>query len=70
MVEKMDFIVFRSLIYLKYISNQDDLLQEEALSGALLQERKRTYHFKIIKTSIMSAQKCKNILLQVVLKDF
>ena len=42
MVEKMDFIVFRSLIYLRYISNQDDLIQEEALSGALLQERERT----------------------------
>ena len=32
--------------------------------------RKKTEHFKIMKKSIMVTQKCKNILLQVALKDF
>ena len=32
--------------------------------------RKKTEHFKIIKKSIIAAQKCKNILLQAALKDF
>ena len=34
-------MVFRALFSLEYISNQDDLLQGEALAGALLEERKR-----------------------------
>ena len=34
-------MVFRALFSLEYISNQDDLLQREALAGVLLEERKR-----------------------------
>ena len=30
-VEKRNFMVFRALFYLKYISNQDDLLQAKLL---------------------------------------
>ena len=33
-------MVYRALFYFKYISNQDDLLQGEALAGVLLEERK------------------------------
>ena len=40
MAEKSSFMVFRALFYLKYISNQDDLLQGEALARVLLEERK------------------------------
>ena len=40
MAEKRNFMFFRALFYLKYISNQDDLLQGEALDGVLLEERK------------------------------
>ena len=70
MAEKRNFLVFRALFYMRYISNQNDLLQGEALAGVLLEERKRTWRFKIIKKSVMAAKKCKNILLQAVLKDF
>ena len=35
-------MVFRVLFYLKYISNQDDLLQGEPLTGVLLEERNRS----------------------------
>ena len=40
MAEKRNFMVFRALFYLNYISSQDDLLQREALAGVLLEERK------------------------------
>ena len=40
MAEKSSLMVFRALFYLKYISNQDDLLQGEALARVLLEERK------------------------------
>ena len=40
MVEKRIFMALRALFYLKYISNQNDLLQGEALAGVLLEERK------------------------------
>ena len=40
MVNKRNFMIFRVLLYLKYISNQDDILQEEALARVLLEERK------------------------------
>ena len=42
MVNKRNFKVFRILFYLKDISNQDDILQEEkdALARVLLKERK------------------------------
>ena len=40
MSEKGNSMVFRALFYLKYISNQDGLLQEETLAGVLLEERK------------------------------
>ena len=53
--------------YLKYISNKDDIWQGETLPGVLLEERELN---KILKKSIMAAQKCKNILLQAALKDF
>ena len=46
-------MVFGALFYLKYISNQDYLLQEEALAGVILEERKY----------------CNNILLQAPLKN-
>ena len=36
MAEKRNFMIFRALFYLKYISNQDDLAR------VLLEERKRT----------------------------
>ena len=62
-------MVFRALFCPKYISNQDDILQEEALSERELR-RKRTQNFKIINKSIMTEQKCKNILLQAAVKDF
>ena len=42
MAEKRSFLVFRALFYMRYISNQNDLLQGEALAGVLLEERKRT----------------------------
>ena len=32
-------MVYRALFYFKYISNQDDLFQGEALAGVLLEER-------------------------------
>ena len=69
MVEKKNFMVFRALFHLKYISNQDDLLPGEALAGVLLEERTLNIS-KLVKKSIMAAQKCKNILLQAALKDF
>ena len=53
---------------MKYISNKGDIWQGETLSGVLLEESKQ--HFKVIKKSIMAAQKCKNILLQAALKEF
>ena len=40
MAEKMNFMVFRALFYLKYSSNQDDIWQGEAPAGVLLEERK------------------------------
>ena len=40
MVGKRNFIFFRALFHLKYISNQDDLLQGKALAGVLLEEKK------------------------------
>ena len=40
MVEKRIFMALKALFYLKYISNQNDLLQGEALAGVLLEERK------------------------------
>ena len=40
MAEKQNFMVFRALLYLKYISNEDDILQGEILPGVLLEERK------------------------------
>ena len=46
MAEKRNFLVFRALFYMRYISNQNDLLQGEALAGVLLEERKRTWRFK------------------------
>ena len=33
-------MVLRAFFYLKYISNQDDLLKGEALAGFLLEKRK------------------------------
>ena len=33
-------MVFRAFFYLKYISNQNDLLQEQSLAGVLLGEIK------------------------------
>ena len=41
MIEKSNFMVYRALFYLKYISNQDDLLHGQALAGMSLEERKR-----------------------------
>ena len=38
MVQKKNFMVFKALFCLKYISNQDYLLQEEATAGVLLKE--------------------------------
>ena len=61
MVEKKNFMVFRALFHLKYISNQDDLLPGEALAGVLLEERTLNIS-KLVKKSIMAAQKCKNIV--------
>ena len=68
MVEKKNFMVFRALFHLKYISNQDDLLPGEALAGVLLEERTLNIS-KLVKKSIMAAQKCKNILLQAALNN-
>ena len=39
MAKERNFMVFRALFYLKYMSNQD-ILQGEALAGVLLEERK------------------------------
>ena len=36
----------------------------------IFSKRKKTEHFKIMKQSVIAAQKCKNILLQAALKDF
>ena len=58
MVKKRNFMVFRALFCLKYISSQDDILQREALARVLLEERKQ--HFKIINKFIMAAQKTHN----------
>ena len=37
MAEKLNFMVFRA-IYLKYISNKDDIWQWETVPGVLLEE--------------------------------
>ena len=41
MEEKRNFMDFRALFYFKYISNQENILQGEALARMLLEERKR-----------------------------
>ena len=57
---------FRALSLFEVHIQQRWYLTQETLSGVLLEDRK----LKIIKKSIMAAQKCKNILFQAALKDF
>ena len=55
--------------YLKYICNKDNIWHGETLPGVLL-KKKKIKHFKLMKKSIVAAQKCKKILLQAALKHF
>ena len=57
MVKKRNFMVFRALFCLKYISSKDDI--REALARVLLEERKHNIN-KVINKFIMAAQKMHN----------
>ena len=67
MAEKGKFMVFRALFSLKVHIQQRWYLTGRNSFWSIIR-RKKTYHFKIIKKSIMAVQKCKNILLQAALK--
>ena len=56
--------------YLKYISIQQRWYLTGGNSSLNVIRRRTTEHFKLIKKTIMGAQKCKNILLQAALMDF
>ena len=69
MTEKRKFMVFRALFLFEVHIQQRWYLTGGNSSWSFIR-RKKTEHFKILKKSIMAAQKCKNILLQAALKDF
>ena len=69
MTEKQKFMVFRALFLFEVHIQQRWYLTGGNSSWSFIR-RKKTEHFKILKKSIMAAQKCKNILLQAALKDF
>ena len=69
MAEKRNFIIFRALFFLNYISYKNDLSQVEILLGVLIEEKKVTS--KIIKKSVMASQKYQNMSFEAaLLKDF
>ena len=70
MAEKLNFMVFRVYFYLKYIHAQQRCYLTGGNPSWSVIRRKKTEHCKIIKKSIMAAQKWKKILLQAALKDF
>ena len=69
MTEKRKFMVFRVLFLFELHIQQRWYLTRGNSSWSFIR-RKKTEHFKVLKKSIMAAQKCKNILLQAALKDF
>ena len=69
MAEKLNFMIFRDL----FLNGKHILPRRYLISGNSFYSiirRKKTEHFKTIKKSIMAAQKCKNVWLKVVLKEF
>ena len=69
MAEKLNFMIFRDL----FLSGVHILPRRHLISGNSFYSiirRKKIEHFKTIKKSIMAAQKCKNVWLKVVLKEF
>ena len=69
MTEKQKFMVFRAIFLFELHIQQRWYLTGGNSFWSFIR-RKKTEHFKILKKSIMAAQKCKNILLQAALKDF
>ena len=74
LLKKRNLWFLEFYIYLKYISNKDDIWQRETLPGVLLEQRKlnisKWFQKHNIPKSVMVFQKCKNILLQAAIKDF
>ena len=66
---KNKFMVFRALFLFEVHIQQRWYLTGGNSSWSFIR-RKKTEHFKILKKSIMAAQKCKNILMQAALRDF
>ena len=69
MTKKWKFVVFKALFLLEVHIQQRWYLTGENSSRSFIRSKK-TEHFRILRKSIMAAQKCKNILLQTALKDF
>ena len=66
MAEKQKFMV----LFLFEVRIQQRWYLTGGNSSLNVIRRRTTEHFKIIKKTIMGAQKCKNILLQAALMDF
>ena len=69
MTEKLNFMVFRALFLFEVYMQQRQYLTWGNSSWSVI-KRKKIKHFKLMKKSIVAAQKCKKILLQAALKHF
>ena len=69
MAEKLNFIVFGALFLFEVHIQQRSYSTWRKSSWSVIR-RKKSEHLKIMKKSIMAAQKCKHMLFQAALKDF
>ena len=69
MTEKLNFMVFRALFLFEVYMQQRQYLTWGNSSWSVI-KKKKIKHFKLMKKSIVAAQKFKKILLQAALKHF